>query len=151
MLATSAALAAIIATTTIVKAAPAPVGITAPTAGTLTIDFTGVATPTGAILLSVYDSENAFDGDGEPIREAMIPATSTIIETTLKGLPAGQYAIKAFHDIDGDMKMSANPFGMPTEPFAFSNNAIGNRGPAKWADATFTIGVGENRHSITIR
>ncbi|WP_295638663.1 DUF2141 domain-containing protein [Novosphingobium sp.] len=155
ILAATAALAAFVASTACVRAEAAPVAATAPAqaqlTAQLTIAFTGIATPTGAILLSVYDSEATFDGGGKPVRTAMVPATGTSVETALAGLPAGRYAIKAFHDIDGDMKMAVNPFGMPTEPFAFSNDAVGNRGPAKWAAAAFTVTAGANRHSIAIR
>lgn len=44
-----------------------------------------------------------------------------------------------FHDIDGDGKMGMNPFGMPIEPFAFSNNAPAQFGPAKWDAAKFEV------------
>lgn len=118
---------------------------------TLTIAFTGLASTSGSILFSVYDSEAAFDRGGKPVRDAMIPANAAAIQTVIDALPAGRYAIKAFHDVDGDMKMATNPFGMPTEPFAFSNDAVGNMGPAKWADAAFTVTAGANRHSIVIR
>lgn len=119
--------------------------------GSLTISFTGLESPKGLILLSIYDSEAAFDKNGKPVRDAIIPASAAAIETVIAGLPAGRYAIKAFHDLNGDMKMAANPFGMPTEPFAFSDNAVANMGPAKWADAAFTVTDGANSHSITIR
>lgn len=151
ILATTAALAALVVSTTIVRAEAAPAAATVPANAQVTVVFTGITTPTGAVLLSVYDSQAAFDGGGKPVRAAMVPATGTSVETALAGLPAGRYAIKAFHDIDGDMKMAVNPFGMPTEPFAFSNDAVGNRGPAKWADAAFTVTAGANRHTITIR
>jgi len=58
--------------------------------------------------------------------------------TPFEDLPAGDYAMKAFHDVDGDGRMATNPFGMPTEPFAFSNNAVGNMGPAGWDRAHFS-------------
>lgn len=119
--------------------------------GSLTISFTGLESPNGSILLSIYDSEAAFDKNGKPVRDAMIPANAAAVSAVIAGLPAGRYAIKAFHDVDGDRKMASNPFGMPTEPFAFSNNAVANMGPAKWVDAVFTVTDGANRHSITIR
>lgn len=127
------------------------VPIAIPAKATLTVAFTGLASPTGTVLLAVFDSEAAFDKGGKPVREAMIQANGATIETVFAGLPAGRYAIKSFHDLDGDEKMAANPFGMPTEPFAFSNNAVANMGPAKWADAAFTVTQGANRHSIVIR
>ncbi len=52
--------------------------------------------------------------------------------------------------MNGDGEMNTNPFGMPTEPFGFSNNAVGNMGPASWARAHFAVS-GETRQTITLR
>lgn len=149
MLNTAAALLTLLPITAAIAQPAAPIAVEAK--ATLTVAFTGLASPTGTILLSVFDSEAAFDTGSKPVRQAMIQANGATIETVFAGLPAGRYAIKAFHDLDGDMKMATNPFGMPTEPFAFSNNAVANMGPAKWADAAFTVTDGANRHSIVIR
>jgi uncharacterized protein (DUF2141 family) len=126
----------------------------------LEIAFTGIETQKGNVMMVLFDSEQAFNGQGKPVRAAMIPATAPAdqaaqktltAKTLVQGLPAGRYAIKSFHDIDGDGKMSTNPFGMPIEPFAFSNNAKGNMGPATWADAAFDVKTGANVHTITIQ
>ncbi len=66
----------------------------------------------------------------------------------VKGVPAGRYAIKSFHDIDGDGKLGSNMFGIPTEPYAFSNNAAGR---ASWAEASFELAAGGNTHRIAIK
>ena len=128
-----------------VAAAPAP------GSATLDVKFTGVQAPTGAVLFAVYDSEAAYAADGRAVREAMAPVKDGAAALSFTGLAPGHYAIKAFHDIDGDGKMGANPFGMPTEPFAFSNDAKGNMGPATWADAQFAVGAGTTVQTITIR
>jgi uncharacterized protein (DUF2141 family) len=117
----------------------------------LSVTFTGIETQEGAVMGAVFDSEEAYNGKGAPVRQIMIKADAVEIATQLAGLKPGKYAIKSFHDIDGDMKMTSNPFGMPIEPFAFSNNAVGNMGPAKWADAAFEVKAGENSHSIRIQ
>jgi uncharacterized protein (DUF2141 family) len=116
----------------------------------LALNFTGIAEQEGAVMGVLFDSEDAYNGKGAPVRMIMVKADKAEIATQLAGLKPGRYAIKSFHDIDGDGKMGSNPFGMPTEPFAFSNNAVGNMGPAKWADAAFEIKAGENAHSIEI-
>lgn len=117
----------------------------------LSVTFTGIETQEGSVMGAVFDSEDAYNGKGAPVRQIMIKADAAEIATQLAGLKPGTYAIKSFHDIDGDMKMSSNPFGMPIEPFAFSNNAVGNMGPAKWADAAFVVKAGANAHSIEIK
>jgi uncharacterized protein (DUF2141 family) len=51
--------------------------------------------------------------------------------------------------VDGDGRMGTNPFGMPTEPYAASNNARGEMGPPAWSDAAFEVS-GETIQTITI-
>ena len=120
-------------------------------ATSLSVSFTGIEEKEGAVLGLVFDSEAAYDGKGAPVRTIFVTADKAEVTTMLEGLAPGTYAIKAFHDIDGDHKMGTNPYGMPIEPFAFSNDAVGNMGPAKWADAKFDVKAGSNTHSIIIK
>jgi uncharacterized protein (DUF2141 family) len=73
-----------------------------------------------------------------------------VVEITFAPLKPGTYAIKAFHDLNGDGKMNTNPFGIPTEPYAFSNDASGVMGPPGWTDAAFEVKAGANRQTIDI-
>ena len=104
----------------------------------------------GVIMAALFDSEAAYDGGGAPVRAAMINVAGGDRVARFEGLPPGDYALRAFHDVNGDGQMNANPFGMPTEPFAFSNNAVGNMGPASWDRARFAVS-GETRQTITLR
>ncbi|ESQ80259.1 DUF2141 domain-containing protein [Asticcacaulis sp. YBE204] len=105
-------------------------------AETLTVTFTK-AQPKGAIMVALYKGEDTYNG-GKPIKAETVTVTGDTATVTFEVEP-GQYGIKAFHDLNGNGKMDFNPFGMPTEPFAFSNNAVGRMGPAKWDDAAFEV------------
>lgn len=104
---------------------------------------------TGAVMVALYDSEAAWSG-GAPVAQMRIDAASGAPTAVFRGLPAGTYGAKAFHDVDGDGEMDMNPFGVPTEPFAFSNNAAGNMGPASWEDASFPV-AGDVAQTLNIR
>ena len=119
-------------------------------AASLTVTFKALKTTTGAILFTVVNSEDAYNDKAPSVTQAMLPVSADTATHAMSGLAPGRYAIKAFHDVNGDGKMNANPFGMPTEPFAFSNNAVANMGPAKWADASFEVTAGANTHTIDI-
>jgi uncharacterized protein (DUF2141 family) len=108
---------------------------------------TGVET--GAVRVALYDSEAAYAG-GAPVRTAIVDAAGGQPVARFADLPAGTYAARAFHDVDGDGRMNTNPFGMPTEPYAFSNNARGNMGPARWDAAQFAVS-GATAQTISIR
>ena len=132
--------------------APAPAPAPAPPAATsVEVRFTGIQVPTGSVMFVVFDSEAAYNGKAAPVRALVAPVKDGAAAQTITGLKPGRYAIKAFHDVDGDGKMGANPFGTPIEPFAFSNNAKANMGPAVWADAAFDITPGANVQTITIQ
>lgn len=105
-------------------------------AGVLTLDF-DTGSREGAVMVAVFDSQAAYDGDGAPVRAVRTTPGQTV---RIEGLEPGRYAVKSFHDVNGDGRMGVNPFGVPTEPYAFSNGARGHMGPASWADAAFTVG-----------
>lgn len=107
-----------------------------------------VGATTGAVMVAVFDSQAAYDA-GRPLRAARIDVAGGARGARFD-LPAGDYAIKAFHDVDGDGQMNKNPFGMPTEPYAFSNNTVGNMGPAQWDQARFAV-AGATTHTLTLR
>jgi uncharacterized protein (DUF2141 family) len=102
----------------------------------------------GTIMMAVFDSADSYNS-GSPVAGEAIRVGRSQTEVTLD-LPAGDYAMKSFHDINGDGEMNTNPFGMPTEPYAFSNNAVGNMGPASWDRAKFEVS-GPTEQSISIR
>ena len=105
--------------------------------------------PTGSIMVALFDSEAAYGG-GAPVASALVEVAAGKTEADFPGLSAGRYAFKAFHDVNGNGRMDTNPFGMPVEPFAFSNNAVGNMGPASWERASFDL-VGDAAQTVRIR
>ncbi len=66
-------------------------------------------------------------------------------------LPPGDYAVAAFHDRNGDGKLTKNILGIPTEPYGFSNNVYGFMGPAGFEKAAVTVSADSDRLSITVR
>ncbi|MFJ6025291.1 DUF2141 domain-containing protein [Brevundimonas sp. NPDC092305] len=108
-----------------------------PAGSSLTLTF-DTAAQTGAVMVALYDSETAYQG-GQPVRTAQVDIAAGQHDAVFADLPAGAYAAKTFHDVDGDGAMDKNPFGMPTEPFAFTNNAVGNMGPASWDRAHVAV------------
>jgi uncharacterized protein (DUF2141 family) len=141
----------------LLSAAPLPAFAQAPAApasaqasASLTLAFAGIERPTGAIMIALFDSEEGWRTN-RPVRTAMVPVGGATAETLIEGLAPGRYGVKLFHDVDGDHRMGTNPFGMPTEPFAFSNNAHGSMGPATWADAAFDLAAGAGRQTINIQ
>lgn len=103
----------------------------------------------GTVLVALFDSAEAYDRN-QPVRVAAVAAETQPVMVVFEGLADGDYAMKSFHDRNGDGEMNTNPFGMPVEPYAFSNNAIGNMGPADWNRARFAV-TGPVVQTITLR
>jgi len=116
--------------------------------GTLRIELSGLA-PQGNIMLQVFNSEAGY-GSGQGVTARRIAVDAATESVQIDGLAPGQYAVRLFHDVDGNGELNTNPFGIPTEPFAFSNNARGRFGPASWEQAAFTLNAGDNVQAIAV-
>jgi len=132
------------------------IGVAADTPETaaLTMHFVGLKSSQGAIMAALYNSEEAYESSGTASQAATRAVRLEIKDgaavTTLAGLLPGQYAIKGFHDLNGDSKLNANPFGIPTEPVAFSNDAPVHMRAPSWKETVFVVHAGENTISIHI-
>jgi uncharacterized protein (DUF2141 family) len=147
-----AAAALMISVPAIAQAGPAPTGSVAESSAdtaalTLTFD---VGAQTGLIMVALFDSAEAYDGRGAPVGQTVGDVASGQLTAAFAGLKSGTYAAKIFHDVDGDGQMATNPFGMPTEPYAFTNNARGNMGPAGWDRANVVV-TGATAQTISLR
>lgn len=106
-------------------------------AAELTIHVDDVKAAGGAILVAVYGSEGSFLK--KPDSATGAPAAPGATKVTFKDLPEGTYAFAVFHDANSNGKMDKNLVGIPTEDYAFSNNAMGKMGPPSFADAKFVL------------
>ena len=119
------------------EAQPATDGVAEAVLTTLTVKLTGLKVG-GVVKIGVYASEAAYNS-GKATSGAEVAVTDTVMTVEIPGLATGEYGLKLYHDRNDNDKMDTNPFGMPTEPFAFSNNAKGNFGPASWDKARFEV------------
>lgn len=103
----------------------------------LTVIVTGFEKQQGAVMAALADE--ASYGNGKPLRGAMQAVNGETLTLTFDDLPVGTYALRMFHDVDGNGELNTNVFGIPTEPYAFSNNATGTMGPAPWSKAKFDV------------
>lgn len=134
--------------------ATAATGAAVPTAhaqtanGALTIEISGLQ-PQGQVMIQVFASEADYAA-GRAAANRIIPVDAASEQVRFEGLTAGPVAFRLFHDLNSDNRMNTNPFGIPTEPFAFSNNARGSFGPASWSQAVFTLNAGDNVQQIAL-
>ena len=118
--------------------------------GDLTLSFPGLKTPTGTVMIAVYDGAQSWSS-GKPTRVAQADAADAAPTARIVALPPGTYAVRAFQDVDGDGKMGKNPFGLPVEPYGFSRDAVGNMGPATFDAAAFEVKAGANAQALHLK
>lgn len=108
-------------------------------AAELAVTVEDVRSADGALLVSVVRGAGGFDGEDEPVARVMVRPTVPAAKFSLD-LPPGTYGIRMFHDLDEDGDLNTNLIGIPSEPWAFSNNAVGSFGPPKWGKVRFEVG-----------
>jgi uncharacterized protein (DUF2141 family) len=106
-------------------------------AADLTIRIDGVASADGDIKIALYNSADGFLS--KSVRGLQAPAHTGTVEVKVADLPPGDYAFAVYHDANGNGKMDRNMVGMPTEDYAFSNNAVGKRGAPRYEDARIVL------------
>lgn len=136
-------------------AGPAWAADVVPAAGAATADMelelTGIASSEGQILISVFASPE--DWLKKPVAVVRAEASSQKdgrLLIKLGALPAGRLALNVAHDLNSNGRLDMNAMRMPTEPFAFSNNATGMFGPPKFEAALFEVKAGA-RLSVSLK
>lgn len=135
--------------------APSPVATATATAtadgGALAIRFSGLRSGDGKVLVAIFRGEDGFPMASEKAWKRMVvPIRGTTASVDLEGLPAGEYAISAVHDENGNNELDTNFIGIPKEGLGASNNAKGRMGPPKYRDARFSVGAEPVTQSIRI-
>ena len=102
----------------------------------LTVVVKDVRNATGSVLIAVYD-QGSFGKPELAKAKQKANASNGEVKFVFHNLPAGKYAVSAFHDENGNGKLDKNSLGVPTEGYGFSNDAQGSGGPPKFVQAAF--------------
>jgi uncharacterized protein (DUF2141 family) len=129
-------------------------------AGDLKVTVAGIRSDSGTVMIGLYDSAGGFNvaikhateaglltDRGRLVGAAMRAAagTQSIIFTQLR---PGRYAVIAFHDENDNGRLDESPWGVPTEGYGFSNDALGFLTAPSFEAAGVTLGA--NNSAITI-
>jgi len=117
---------------------------------TLTVVLDGLASDAGTAAVALYDSPAAYQTLAEPVRKARLEIVDRQCTWTVEGLPHGDYAVTAYHDLDGDGELDKGAFGIPSEPYGFSNDARGKLGPPSWKAVRVSL-TGDTRLRVPLR
>lgn len=128
------------------KSPPAAVASTSPTRpsrGRVTVRIQGLRHNRGAIVVALYNNRRAFaDKKGQAHGATTRPRKRGAVVVFDDVLP-GKYAVAFFQDLNGNQRLDTNLFGVPTEGFGFSKDAMGKRGPPTFEAAAIDIPAGQ--------
>lgn len=116
----------------------------------LELTVSGMEQHEGALRIALFHGEENYN-TSNPIMGTLAMVDGDVATVTFSSVVEGEYGIKLFHDVNNNDEMDTNVFGIPKEPFAFSNNAPARFGPAVWDDAKFEITAEKNTHSISFQ
>ena len=145
------ALSAVLASTLVLPARSADPDAPTSTAmrgdASLIVQITGLEDLEGELLIGLYNSEAGFESENDLVGRT-VPVDARTESVTFRGIPAGDYAIKVFHDEDSDGKLDTT-FGIPSEPYGFSNNASDPFSAPEWEETKFRV-EGTTSHAIDL-
>lgn len=107
-------------------------------AADLKIEIKGIRNSQAPIYLTLWDKPQDFLHTAG--RKVTIAAQSPSAFAVVTDLPPGEYSVALYQDLNGNKKLDTNFIGIPKEPSAISNDAVGKFGPPVYDDAKFTLG-----------
>ncbi|MEM8678843.1 MAG: DUF2141 domain-containing protein [Planctomycetota bacterium] len=106
--------------------------------GVLTLNLRGL-TEQGPIRVGIFNTGTGFPKPAHTLRSLTVPVEAADAPLHIDDLPPGTYAIAVYQDVNDNGKMDKSGFGIPTEPYGFSNNARGTMGPPSFQKAAFAV------------
>ena len=120
---------------------PRPLGT-----GSVEVAITGFANDRGQAMVALFVDEEGWPGSAEHV---FATATVTIREARASAefddIPAGPFAVSAYHDENANRELDSNLLGIPSERYGFSAGADGMFGPPSFAEARIELGAGERK------
>jgi uncharacterized protein (DUF2141 family) len=117
----------------------------------LAVLVTGFPSDEGVAFVGLFESRGSYDDpDASPDESARLEIHDGQVRWRVESLAPGDYALRVYHDANGNQRLDRGRRGIPREHFGFSNNPARRRGPAPWQDARFELGPGETHVEIEL-
>lgn len=121
-------------------------------ASTIIVEVQGFRSDKGAAYVGLYDSSDGFPTDPDKaFKSVFLPIKQGSATAWFAGVPAGTYAVAAYHDENGNKKFDVSLFPFSIEGSGASNGATGSFGPPSFNDASFTIDKFTKKIQIKIK
>lgn len=105
-------------------------------AATVEVHVTGVAAGKGSVKVAVCDQARFLK---QCLYSGSAPAREGDNTIAVRDVPAGNWAVLAYQDVNGNGELDRNFIGIPSENYGFSRDARGKFGPPSFEDAVITV------------
>lgn len=119
----------------------------------VTFNMDGVQSDKGYIRFALYQADAEHSWHDEPVHVAEIDASQVKnqqLTHTVPKLPAGNYAVRLFHDENANQRLDVGPNGIPLESFAFSGEGLFT-GVPNVEQAAFSVSTNALVVQLTLR
>ena len=117
----------------------------------LTVTINGVKNQRGQVCLSLFSGGRGFPSSSDrAVAARCVKLENTPLTVKFENLKAGNYAIAAFHDANGDGTLNRNALGIPTEEVGFSQNPKILTGAPTFGDSAVLVAGPETNIQIKL-
>lgn len=113
------------------------------------IELTELRQQIGSVRIALFDAPDNYLLN--PVRALSVKADAKQVSAEINNLPPGRYAFALFHDLNENGELDRNWLGIPSEPFAFSNNSMGRFSEPNWEQASFELREVMETQNIKLR
>ncbi len=111
----------------------------------VTVVVSDLASTTSAVKLYFYNVRETFlIKGGYTFMRVVKPGGQRQVSLPVQ-LPPGEWAVAITQDMNNNDKVDKNVLGIPTEPFAFSNNVRPRFAPPAFDECKFTVSGGAGK------
>lgn len=119
---------------------------------TLNLTIQNIQKPKGNIMIAVFEgAENFLKDDKAVVAKVALVEKIGKLNVSFPNLPFGEYSVAVYHDVNDNKELDTNLFGVPTEPYGFSNNARSKWGAPKYKVAHFKLNEKEKTMVIDVK
>jgi uncharacterized protein (DUF2141 family) len=118
-------------------------------ASPVVIHIHGLHTQQGSILVNLFTSATQWSSE-VPNKVLQITPLKGADAVATFDLPPGTYGFFLFHDEDGNGQLKRGIFGLPAEPYAFSNNVHLGLSKPSFANMSFVVTASGAQQEINL-
>ncbi len=115
--------------------------------------ISGIQADGGPVRVAIFNSATAFpDHEQADQKLSFVSPHATAAQAPVEDLPATPFAVAVYQDLNNDGRLNRGMFGIPAEPYGFSNGAMGSMGPPSFeAAAVSPVAPSQQSSEIEIK